>query len=206
MVEQLTLGDRIKFIRKEKKLTQLIFGEKLNPEVTKSTISRWESNTIIPNNNYLKQIARMGNVSVDYIKTGKIDKSKLLNAISLADVSGFNDVLNDDSFESRLTYDVNARIIETEAREGIRRLTTNHYNKFRELSLHSQSVLRESIKLINLFEKDSADEENNEYSSNLADLLSQINTYTRKHTVKNKNAVNSALNKLLESVKDIDID
>ena len=56
MVEQLTLGDRIKFIRKEKKLTQLIFGEKLNPEVTKSTISRWESNTIIPNNNYLKQM------------------------------------------------------------------------------------------------------------------------------------------------------
>lgn len=208
-MEKLTLGDRIKFIRNEQHLTQLAFGKMLKPAANKSVVSRWESNTNVPGEGRLKQIAKMGDVTVDYLKTGNIDKTELRNAVEISDTPGFrgvpSDVLNNDSFEARITNAVNTRIIETESREAIKRLTTGHYERFKKLTVHGKSALWEAIKLIYLFESDSIDEDNNEYSSKFSELLSQINVYAKKHSVKNKNAVNTATEDLLESLKDIDI-
>lgn len=208
-MEKLTLGDRIKFIRNEQHLTQLAFGKMLKPAANKSVVSRWESNTNVPGEGRLKQIAKMGDVTVDYLKTGNIDKTELRNAVEISDTPGFRDVpsavLNNDSFEARITNAVNTRIIETESREAIKRLTTGHYERFKKLTVHGKSALWEAIKLIYLFESDSIDEDNNEYSSKFSELLSQINVYAKKHSVKNKNAVNTATEDLLESLKDIDI-
>lgn len=208
-MEKLTLGDRIKFIRNEQHLTQLAFGKMLKPAANKSVVSRWESNTNVPGEGRLKQIAKMGDVTVDYLKTGNIDKTELRNAVEISDTPGFRGVpsvvLNNDSFEARITNAVNTRIIETESREAIKRLTTGHYERFKKLTVHGKSALWEAIKLIYLFESDSIDEDNNEYSSKFSELLSQINVYAKKHSVKNKNAVNTATEDLLESLKDIDI-
>ncbi len=208
-MEKLTLGDRIKFIRNEQHLTQLAFGKMLKPAANKSVVSRWESNTNVPGEGRLKQIAKMGGVTVDYLKTGNIDKTELRNAVELSDTPGFRGVpsvvLNNDSFEARITNAVNTRIIETESREAIKRLTTDHYERFKKLTVHGKSALWEAIKLIYLLELDSIDENNNEYSSKFSELLYQINVYAKKHSVKNKNAVNTATEDLLESLKDIDI-
>lgn len=208
-MEKLTLGDRIKFIRNEQHLTQLAFGKMLKPAANKSVVSRWESNTNVPGEGRLKQIAKMGDVTVDYLKTGNIDKTELRNEVELSDTPGFRGVpsvvLNNDSFEARITNAVNTRIVETESREAIKRLTTGHYERFKKLTVHGKSALWEAIKLIYLFESDSINEDNNEYSSKFSELLSQINVYAKKHSVKNKNAVNTATEDLLESLKDIDI-
>lgn len=208
-MEKLTLGDRIKFIRNEQHLTQLAFGKMLTPVANKSVVSRWESNTNVPSEKRLSQIAKIGDVTLDYLKTGNIDKTELGNAVELSDTPEFRSVpsavLNNDSFEARITNAVNTRIIETESREAIKRLTTGHYERFKKLTVHGKSALWEAIKLIYLFESDSIDEDNNEYSSKFSELLSQINIYAKKHSVKNKNAVNTATEDLLESLKDIDI-
>lgn len=42
----MSLGTNISYLRKQKKLTQEQFAEKMN--VTKQTVSRWESDKIIP--------------------------------------------------------------------------------------------------------------------------------------------------------------
>ena len=55
------------FLRKNASLTQLEFGEKFN--YTDKTVSRWESGTVIPSVETLKQIADFYGVSVDYILT-----------------------------------------------------------------------------------------------------------------------------------------
>ena len=42
----MSLGSNIAYLRKQKKLTQEQFAEQMN--VTRQTVSRWESNEIIP--------------------------------------------------------------------------------------------------------------------------------------------------------------
>lgn len=42
----MSLGTNISYLRKQKKLTQEQFAEKMN--VTRQTVSRWESDEIIP--------------------------------------------------------------------------------------------------------------------------------------------------------------
>lgn len=59
------LGDRIKLIREANKLTQVEFGKILN--VTKQTVSNWESNNIQPSIEIVKKIALKFGVSSDYI-------------------------------------------------------------------------------------------------------------------------------------------
>lgn len=205
-MEKLTLGDRIKFIRKELHLTQSEFGAKVNPPATKGAVSRWESDTSIPTDERLKQIAKMskiaklGYVTVDYLKTGRIDKNEFLDALYQTKRNNKpSRILDNDGFEQALSYAMNTRAIEIRSSEAIEKLTNNHYKRFKELSIHSKKALLEVIKLIDLFEKSSFDKETNEYSSRLAELLSQISIYTQRNTTKNKNATHSALNNLLDS-------
>lgn len=60
-----TLGDRIKQLRKDNKLTQKELGEKLN--VGKSTISQYENNINTPDIEIIRKISKIFDVSVDYL-------------------------------------------------------------------------------------------------------------------------------------------
>lgn len=70
------VGARISKIRRESGLTMKEFGEKiskyLNSEiiVSGSLISRWESGVNLPNNERLKVIAELGNMTVDELLNG----------------------------------------------------------------------------------------------------------------------------------------
>lgn len=65
------IGERIKVIRKNMGLTMKEFGEKFNPPASDSIVSRWERGVSSPNNERLKLISEIGNVSMYYLLTGK---------------------------------------------------------------------------------------------------------------------------------------
>lgn len=69
----MTLGVRIKQLRKEKELTQTELGKHLN--VGKSTISQYETDTNMPDPEMILKIANFFNVSTDYL-LGRSDKRK----------------------------------------------------------------------------------------------------------------------------------
>ena len=189
-------------------MSQSDFGKSLIPTANKSVVSRWESNTNVPSEDRLKQIADMANVSVDYLKNGSIDADELKNAVLESETPSsvgkeFN-VIRDFSFDSAASIDLNRRIIKADTHEAINKRTTNNYQKFNDLTTDSKATLLQVIKLIDLFEKDFV-EDNDEYSYALNELLEAINEYTHEHTNKNKNAAKAALNKVLQSLKHIDL-
>lgn len=61
------IASNLIFLRKNASLTQLEFGERFN--YTDKTVSRWESGTVIPSVEVLKQIADFYGVTVDYLLT-----------------------------------------------------------------------------------------------------------------------------------------
>lgn len=64
-----TLGHRLKSLRKNMQLTGEEFGAKMN--VSKPTVSLWESDKRTPNAEMLQKIANFFDVSVDYLLIGK---------------------------------------------------------------------------------------------------------------------------------------
>lgn len=65
-----TLGQRIQELRKDNQWTGEELGKKLN--VAKSTVSLWESGTRTPGTDMLTDIAKVFNVSIDYLLTGLV--------------------------------------------------------------------------------------------------------------------------------------
>jgi len=63
------LGERIKILRTEKKLSQEYLAEKLN--VSRQAVSKWENDISSPDTNNLISLAEILGVSVEYLATGK---------------------------------------------------------------------------------------------------------------------------------------
>src|SRR3712207_6124820 len=74
-----TLGDRIKQLLKDSKLTQKELGDKLN--VGKSTISQYENNINTPDIDTLKKISKIFDVPVDYLLGNTNIKNISMNSI-----------------------------------------------------------------------------------------------------------------------------
>ena len=70
-----TLGERLKDLRKEKGYTLEQVAEKLN--TTKITISRYENNLREPKREAISQLAKLFNVSTDYLHGHTNDKFTL---------------------------------------------------------------------------------------------------------------------------------
>ena len=58
-------GERLKFLRKEKKLTQTELAKMLN--TTQGTVGKWENNKLEPNFKKLILLAKYLDVSTDYL-------------------------------------------------------------------------------------------------------------------------------------------
>ncbi len=65
MAMEYSLGQRIREIRTEAKLTQAEFGEKV--AVLQDTVSLWENGKSAPSAEYLAAICRIFRVSADYL-------------------------------------------------------------------------------------------------------------------------------------------
>lgn len=74
IIDNKAVGKRIKEIRTsrfEKKITLEEFGKLLSPPAIRPLVSKWEKGLNLPNEDRLKQIAKIGNVTTDYILFGK---------------------------------------------------------------------------------------------------------------------------------------
>lgn len=64
------IGTRIKSLRLSQGIDLETFGKQIEPPASASIASRWERGINIPNNKRLQSIAKLGNVSVDYLLNG----------------------------------------------------------------------------------------------------------------------------------------
>ena len=64
------VGLRIRSIRKDRGMTLDDFGDLLNPQASDSIVSRWERGVSLPSNERTKQIAELGEISVEELLYG----------------------------------------------------------------------------------------------------------------------------------------
>lgn len=85
MYNRVALGARIKAIRQKRGENQSQFGAHFTPAVSKGAVSRWESGDTKPNATRLREIAKLGDVTVEFLVNGDTttveEKQKLLNKI-----------------------------------------------------------------------------------------------------------------------------
>ena len=80
----MSAGKKIKSIRMQRGETMKEFGSNFNPPASDSIVSRWERAISIPNNERLKKIAELGEISVDellYDQTDVVTVKKVKNGI-----------------------------------------------------------------------------------------------------------------------------
>lgn len=65
----MTLGNRIRRLRTERKMSQELLAEHL--EVSRQAVSKWETDTGCPDTQKLIKLADLFHVSVEYLATGK---------------------------------------------------------------------------------------------------------------------------------------
>ena len=69
MMHMQRMGERIGILRQEKGMTQSVLAEKMG--ITPQAISKWERGMSFPDLSRLEELAKMLEVSVDYLLTGK---------------------------------------------------------------------------------------------------------------------------------------
>lgn len=73
VLDNVAIGKRIKEIRlnlSDKKTTLENFGKMLDLQADKAVVNKWEKGVNLPNKERLKQIAEIGNVSIEYLYFG----------------------------------------------------------------------------------------------------------------------------------------
>ena len=73
------VADRIKFLRESNDLTQSDLARQLG--ITRSSVNAWEQGISVPSTQYVVELARLFNVSVDYLLG--VDASANLNIAGL---------------------------------------------------------------------------------------------------------------------------
>ena len=76
----MTFGEKLKYLRKQKNLTQTDFAEKLY--VTRQAVQKWESDITYPDVIKLPEIAKLLNVTVDALLDEKLDETDLVKILT----------------------------------------------------------------------------------------------------------------------------
>jgi transcriptional regulator with XRE-family HTH domain len=97
------IGSRIRVIRNELGLTMKEFGKRFDPPASDSIVSRWERGINLPNEERLKRVSELGDISMFYLTTGKkaiadlTDDEKKEAVQSVGDVfEQYNQIIKDD--------------------------------------------------------------------------------------------------------------
>ena len=75
------IADRIKFLREQKGLTQTALAQKLN--ITRASVNAWEMGISTPSTQYIVELAKIFDVSADYLLG--INSSACVNVAGLSD-------------------------------------------------------------------------------------------------------------------------
>lgn len=71
----MTLGEKIKQLRKEKNWSQQAFGEKIN--IAKSVVWKYEKDEAIPSGEVIKRIATVFGISTDYLLFDRTERDNI---------------------------------------------------------------------------------------------------------------------------------
>lgn len=99
-INKKAVGNRIKTIRTQKGLTMKEFG-KLIEEAAQSLVTRWENGTSIPNNERLKKIADLGDMSVNELLYG--DLTSYIHNLAYS----YKEILDNTYFKESLSWGIN---------------------------------------------------------------------------------------------------
>lgn len=120
-----TFGKRLKEARAQRKLTQNEVAGKLGLDFT--TISKYENNKSQPDNEILRELASMYEVSLDWLLTGQLNGDKPSNQIF---VDGIPEPLTDDEAKHLL-----------DSLEMFRLLKAKRNNQLHKLSKQKQKPI-----------------------------------------------------------------
>lgn len=135
----MTMGERIKQLRKENGLTQTGLAEALG--VTKGTVSTWETNSRTPSFDTLNMMSDMFHRSLDYIMGRSDDATPITASDADLDELALSDV-EEDLTEYALKY---ARL-DQYGREAVEAIIRAEYNRCRlQNTLQPQSTYLGSI-------------------------------------------------------------
>lgn len=130
------IGNRIKQIRLAEGLTMEEFGKLFKPEANKSLVSKWESGKSLPNNDRLKRITEIGEVSMKYLIEGSFD---FINHVDLSEDS------KEEYFSNAINFS-KYKVIEKLANEYS---TKNSIDSFEEARF-----LEEVLTFLDIYKKD----------------------------------------------------
>lgn len=137
----MTMGERIKQLRKENGMTQTVLAQALG--VTKGTVSTWETNSRVPGFETLSAMSDMFQRSLDYIMGRSDDATPTTVAEADAEAMALSQV-EDDLTEYALKY---ARL-DQYGREAVEAIIRAEYNRCRaENVLLSASAFYGSISI-----------------------------------------------------------
>ncbi len=86
--ENMNLGNNISFLRRQKKLTQEQFAEIMN--VTRQTVSRWESEEVTPDLNKLTEICQVFSCKLDeLVREDMSAKGEIYSEVAIRKVPAF---------------------------------------------------------------------------------------------------------------------
>ncbi|MCW6683061.1 helix-turn-helix domain-containing protein [Aerococcaceae bacterium NML160702] len=139
------IGARIKSIRKNLGLTQTEFAKKIN--ATLPAVSNWETGRNVPNNERLKAIAKIGDMTVDellYGSTDEVIQSTMTNLIKDLDKDFINSsTLQDDITKCVKKYSISDTVeISNTANTYIKSLPQNNVELMKKLLEHITDLLK----------------------------------------------------------------
>jgi len=144
------------------------FGKLFNPIANKSLVSKWENGKSLPNNERLKKITEIGNISMEYLLEGIID---IKNIPDLPIDS------KDQYFKSLVNYT---------KYEALTRLNKN-YTSENDIESYEEARLIEEIFTFIENSKNTSDETNRNILHNATEIFSILNLLNREFTNKEMN-------------------
>ena len=139
----MALGERIKELRKKNGLTQVGLAEKL--DVTKGTVSTWETNSRTPNFDTLEQMCDLFQVGMDYL-LGRSDDASPRVMTEEDDEALGRFAVEDDLSEYAVKY---ARLDEF-GRQAVESLILAEFNRCRmQKTLQEAGTYSASIRIKN---------------------------------------------------------
>ena len=76
----MTLGEKIKFLRRQFNITQADFADKLY--VSRQAVQKWEADLSTPDLDRIKEISQIFNISIDNLLNNELSEKELLNKIA----------------------------------------------------------------------------------------------------------------------------
>ena len=98
----MTLGEKLKYLRKQKNITQTQFADMLY--VTRQAVQKWESDLSAPDLSKLPDISKMLGISIDMLLDESVDETALIRELTKGDSTQEQTIVSSAKSRSMLDY------------------------------------------------------------------------------------------------------